>query len=212
MRLIYTSIFILILPVLCAQENDDFKTIFGGKESGGYGSFSAGYTLIDSSDAFLVSARGGVILGHTFSMGLGGSGFFSEYRNDQVLNLKTSMMGGYGGVYFELIVLSNSPVHISIPVLAGIGGVAYTSWVNEGTDYDRVNVVEDMSSFLVIEPGIELELNVMQNFRLAGFFSMRYTTDIEITRSTSTGGSAPLVSPTAMNGFSAGLIFKFGKF
>jgi hypothetical protein len=168
--------------------------------------------MIDTSDAFVCNARGGVILGHTLAMGLGGSGFVSEYQNDTRLNLKSSLSGGYGGVFFELILAGKSPVHLSVPCLVGVGGASYSTWINEGTDYDRINTVEDVTTFLVIEPGIELEFNMTRFFRMAGFFNYRYTTDLDLTKAGASGGTIRLVNPRALNGYSAGLIFKFGVF
>jgi len=194
------------------QEDPEFKTIFGGSEMGGYGSFSIGYTPIDSVNAITFSARGGVILGHTLALGIGGCGFVSEYQYQSLFSKDGNLTGGYGGVFAELILIGKSPIHLSIPMLAGVGGIAYSTWENEGTDYDRVNYLEDISTFLVFEPGIELELNMSKYFRMAGYFTYRYTTDIDLSVVNTSGGHDQLVEPGALNSYSAGLIFKFGKF
>lgn len=203
---------IIGLTSLQAQEENEFKTIFGGNEVGGYGSFSIGYSMIDTTNALTFSARGGVIIGHWFALGLGGSGFVTEYADNPQLTKKGSLTGGYGGVFMEVILVGKSPVHISVPVLAGIGGAAYTTWENEGTDYSRVNYLEDVATFLVLEPGIELEFNITRFFRLAGYFNYRYTSDLDLTTSNITGGRTQLVKPDALNTYNVGLIFKFGKF
>ncbi len=212
MRLFLTIIAILIAWGSPAQEKNEFKTIFGGHESGGYGALSVGYSQIDSANTLVFHARGGVILRHTVSFGLGGSGFISEYRQDPYLNKKASLIGGYGGVYLELILIGKSPVHLSVPLFTGLGGASYTSWENEGTDFERLNYIEDIASFLVFEPSVELEFNITKFFRLAAYFSMRYTSDLDISASNTSGISVPLVSPDALNNYSAGIIFKFGKF
>lgn len=200
------------MTVLNAQEETEYKTIFGGNEVGGYGSFAVGYSMIDTTHALTFSARGGAIIGHTLALGLGGSGFVTEYKNNTQLSKKGSLAGGYGGLFLELIVFGKSPVHLSIPVLAGVGGAAYTTWENEGTDYSRLNYVEDIATFLVLEPGVELEFNISRFFRLAGYFNYRYTTDIDITVNNVSGGKTQLIKPDALNTYNAGLIFKFGKF
>ncbi|MBN1118892.1 MAG: hypothetical protein JXA77_16905 [Bacteroidales bacterium] len=212
MKLYITLLGLFLLSLLQAQDNDEFKTIFSGREMNGYGSFSLGASMIDTSAAIIFSSRGGVILGHSFAMGLGGSGFVTKYQEDPYLNMKASLSGGYGGVFMELILFSRSPVHLSVPVLAGIGEAMYSSWINEGTDYRQVNEVEDASTFLVVEPGVNLEFNLSKNVRLAACLNMRYTTDLNITRTTTSGGNVNLVSPDALNGYSTGVIIKFGKF
>jgi hypothetical protein len=212
MKHIYIILLIFGLTNLSAQQENEFKTIFGGHEVGGYGSFSIGYSMIDTTNALTFSARGGAIIGHTLALGIGGSGFVTEYADNLQLAKKGSLGGGYGGVFSELILLGKSPVHLSIPVLAGFGGVAYTTWENEGTDYSRVNYTEDMTTFLVLEPGVELEFNISKFFRLAGYFNYRYTSDIDLTTTNNEGRRTALVKPDALNTYSAGLIFKFGKF
>ena len=93
-----------------------------------------------------------------------------------------------------------------------LGGAAYTVWENEGTDYEKVNYIDDISTYFVLEPGIELEFNITKYFRLAGYFNYRYTSDIDITTASISGEKVQLVKPDALNTYSAGLIFKFGKF
>lgn len=207
---ILTFAFVLSLSTY-AQNNDEFKTVFGGKPIGGYGAFGGGYSSINNDDALIFDARGGVVLGNVFGIGVAGSGFFTEYQYNQVLQKKTSLAGGYGGVFMELIVLGRSPVHISFPVLAGLGGAAYTTWDNEGADYDRENTTVDAATFGVLEPGIELEFNITRFFRLAAYGKYRFASNIDITEFID-GQTVRLVSPDALNSYSAGLIFKFGKF
>ncbi len=183
--------------------DDEFKTVFGGKEVGGYGGIGIGYTTIDSKPALVFDARGGIILGHSFSLGIGGAGFINSYEYDPALNKDVSLVGGYGGIYGELILFPNSRIHLSFPVLAGIGGAAYTSWIqDQNDDYPQSSNVEETSVFLVVEPAAELEFNFTTFFRMAVFLSYRYASDLDLTN----------VGPTPLNEFSAGLRFKFGKF
>lgn len=212
MKYIYLILFLFGVTQVQAQEESEYKTIFGGTQMGGYGSFSIGYSLIDSSHALTFSARGGAILGNTLTMGLGGSGFVTEYKNNPSLSKKGSLAGGYGGVFIELIIFGRSPVHIAIPVIAGIGGAAYTTWENEGVEYSRVNEVQDYSTFLVVEPGVELEFNVAKFLRIAGYFNYRYTSELDLSTQNAQGGRTVLVTPDALNTYNTGLIFKFGKF
>ncbi|MBN2485131.1 MAG: hypothetical protein JXB34_04060 [Bacteroidales bacterium] len=212
MKPIIVMILALLPAALFSQDNDEFKTIFSGREMGGYGAFSLGYTIVDTSQSAMFSGRGGVILGHTLALGIGGSSFITEYQYNSNLNLKGSMAGGYGGFFLELIIAGKSPVHLSVPCLFGVGGAAYTTWVNEGEDYERINYVEDVTTFLIIEPGAELEFNLTKHFRMAAFVNYRLTSNLNLTATGSGGETIKLASPSALNGYSAGLIFKFGIF
>lgn len=211
MKRIYLLLALLIgLAGISAQEEDrdyrqdEFKTIFGGRSVGGYGGFGVGYTLIDNRDAVVFDGRGGVILGHSLALGVGGAGFINEYADNPALNKQVSMVGGYGGVFIEPILFPKFPVHLSFPVLVGMGGAAYTSFVkDESSGYNDENNVEETSSvFLVVEPSAELEFNFTRWFRMAAYISYRYTSDIEMN----------YTSPDPLSTYSAGVRFKFGKF
>ena len=213
MKYIYLLTLLFFASNSFAQNNDEFKTIFGGSTIGGYGALGGGFSPINDDNAIVFNARGGVVLGHSFALGLGGTGFFTEYQYSEIYDKNSSLAGGYGGVFVELIVLGRSPVHVSIPVLVGLGGAAYTTWDNEGEDYERENSVQESTTFGVIEPGIEIEFNIASFFRLAAFCNYRYTSNISLT-SIVDGQTEPveLITPDALTTYSAGLIFKFGKF
>lgn len=196
---------IMLLPVLAwAQESDeDFKTVLDNRTIGGYGAFSVGYTQIEGKNAVLLGARGGVVIGHSFSVGLGGAGFINEYEYNNAEGKDYSLAGGYGGIYFEPIVAPKFPVHMSFPMLFGVGGVATTTWDRTGNDIKQVNDVLGSASFLVFEPAAEIEFNVVKFFRLAVYASYRFTTEIDV----------PLVEDkTPLDSYSVGMTFKFGKF
>jgi hypothetical protein len=208
MKRIYLILAVVFCVATLSAQNEDyhddeFKTVFGGKKVGGYGGIGIGYSTIDERPAIVFDARGGVVLGHSFSLGIGGAGFINTYEYNPALNREVSLVGGYGGFYAEPILFPKARIHLSFPVLAGIGGAAYTSWVKG--EYDEIsqeNNVEETSVFLVLEPSAELEFNFTRFFRMAAFLSYRYASDLDMTS----------VGPTPLNEFSAGLRFKFGKF
>ncbi|MBN1599435.1 MAG: hypothetical protein JW894_14165 [Bacteroidales bacterium] len=184
------------------SNQDEFKTIFGGKELGGYGGIGLGYSQIDDRHAITIDARGGVLLGHWLMFGIGGAGFINQYEYNQALNMDASLVGGYGGFVVEAIVLPKSGVHLSFPILAGVGGVAYTTWMKDNENYEQDNEVNESSVFLVVEPGAEIEFNFTRFFRMAAFISYRYTSDIDLT----------YASHRSLINYSTGVRVKFGKF
>jgi hypothetical protein len=193
------------LGVLCAsaqEENDDnqISTIFSkGRQNGGYGALSFSYTQIDGKDAFLMGARGSWIIDHSFAIGLGGCGFVNDvnYHNWVNNDLNNNLAGGYGGLYLEPILAPRLPVHISIPVLLGVGAVAQ---VEDHHDWTYDNSRSDV--FLVFEPAVELEFNMTRHLRLAGTIGYRFTSKVEMIDT----------NPDIMEGANIGLIMKFGKF
>lgn len=188
--------------IWCNNDDNEYKTILGGRPLGAYGAFDFGYSEIELRPTATFGARGGVIFGHNFALGVGGRAFINEYNYVEAINRDASLVGGYGGFFAEWIIAPKFPVHISVPALVGLGGVAYSTLDQENSDYVKVNDIENTETFFIAEPGIELELNMTKFFRIAVYGSYRYTTDLNWTKT-------PV---DVLNGYSAGLIFKFGKF
>lgn len=205
-----TLMFFLGLACLLAsaQENkekddDQISTIFSkNRKNGGYGALTFGYTQIDSKDAFLMGARGSWIIDRTFAIGLGGCAFINDVNYNGWLenDLDNNLVGGYGGLYLEPILAPRLPVHLSFPVLLGVGGITnvddhrnWDNWVFDDTNNDV---------FLVFEPAVELEFNMTRHMRLAGSLGYRFTSKIDMNN----------VNPDIMEGTTIGLVLKFGKF
>ncbi|MFO7658150.1 MAG: hypothetical protein R6W78_13910 [Bacteroidales bacterium] len=182
------------------RNDGEMKTLLGNSNViGGYGGLSILYSEINGKDGFCFGARGAAIMGHSFALGFGGSGFVTDIFFDNALATDVSIAGGYGGLFFEPIILPKFPVHVAIPVLIGVGGVVYSS-VSDKWNQDWF--VEDSEAFFVVEPGVELELNVTKFFRFSLGAYYRYTSNIQLQNS----------PEDLLNGFSYGVNFKFGVF
>lgn len=114
--------------------------------------------------------------------------------------MDNNLAGGYGGIYLEPIIGPRLPVHISIPVLFGVGGITNVADHNWENNWMYDNSREDV--FLVLEPAIELEFNMTRYMRLAGSFGYRFTSNIEMENT----------DPEVLEGFNIGIVLKFGKF
>lgn len=199
---------ILIVSLTKAQDNyqnDQIQTIFSkNRSNGGYGAFTISYSEIGGRDALVTGGRGAFIFDHSLAIGLGGFGFVNNLDYNSLSNLdEYSLAGGYGGIFFEPIIAGKSPVHVSFPILIGMGGVSL--FQNYGWDYwDQHNPYPSLGNdvFFVIEPAVELEFNLARFFRLAATVSYRHTSKIELF---DTKGDA-------LRGFNFGMTFKFGKF
>jgi hypothetical protein len=225
------AVFVLvaILTVTMGMAQDDksrteqeFKTIFNGNRNnnkiihGGYGGIMMNYTQIDNKDAFLAGLRGMWIINHGIGIGIGGYGFANElhfdHNSDNNDNDKNdySLAGGYGGLVIEPIIGAKHPVHVSFPVLIGAGGVAairdyYWSTNHPHDDYEYY--AEDAEAFFVVEPGVEVELNMVKFFRIAIGGYYRFTSNVSLYPYY----TSEVIDPE-LSGFSVGLTLKFGKF
>jgi hypothetical protein len=186
------------------ENNDDqISTLFSkNRSNGGYGAFSFSYTQINGKDAFLMGARGSWVIGHSFAIGLGGCGFVDNVDYHGWVNSTpyNSLGGGYGGLYLEPIIAPRFPVHLSFPILLGVGGITnmpinqnLDNWIPDETNSD---------TYLVFEPAVELEFNMTHHLRMAATFSYRITSGISMIDT----------DPDVLEGMAAGLIFKFGRF
>jgi hypothetical protein len=207
------KIYLLFAMVFCvlivnAQEeekqvkNDEFKTIFGGKKFGGYGGIGLGYTVVDDKNAVIFNARGAAILNHWLALGLMGAGFVNEKSYNEPLSENVSLVGGYGGILIEPIIFPKSGVHLSFPIIAGVGGVSFTTFNDQIDQQYKSNNIETSQSVFIFEPGAELEFNLFKFMRMSLFATYRFATDLNL----------EYTSKMAMNGASVGLNMKFGKF
>lgn len=217
MKKLITLLAILTLGITAFAQDDEKKskdneiqTIVGKNNAiGGYGAISLQYTEIQDRDAFVFGARGAIVIGHMMSMGLTGTGFFNDahaYTNGLGETQDISLAGGYGGFFFEPVLFSKFPVHVAIPVTIGAGGVGVVSDKDNdnGDIWDNEYESQGSDAFMVIEPGIEVELNVTRFFRFCVGGYYRYTSHVDIPE---------FDIPTGiLKGFSGGVTFKFGRF
>ncbi len=208
-------IFILMLGTLFAGAQDYYErtetqTLFKpGKNNGWYLGFSMGYSQIDGEDALTSGFRGAFVFDQKLAIGLGGTGFVNNLDYHSYIgndpDHRFMLAGGYGGIYIEPIIAGRSAVHLSFPVLLGVGGLALVENYGRGWDWEFDPYYSsrewDNDVFFVIEPGVELEFNLTRWFRAAAYASYRFTSDIELFET----------DKNVLDGFNFGMTFKFGK-
>ena len=170
------------------------------KRDGFYGAFSIGYSPIDNKNAMTVSSRGCWIMDHFFSLGIGGTAFVNNLEG---LNLNFSdqsnngnLAGGYGGIILEPILLPLKPLHLSFPIMIGVGATGKF----DNYSYFSTYLVNDF--FWVVEPQAEVEINFTRWLRLSLYAGYRYTSELNITD----------ISKDALRGYSTGVTIKMGLF
>lgn len=211
MKKIYLVLsFLYIFSLAGAQQysrDDEFKTIFGGKTIGGYGGIGIGYTLIDDRPGLSFDGRAGAVLGKSFALGVAGAGFMNSAQDYEALNERIALSGGYGGVFAEYILFPRWPVHLSFPVVGGLGAMTAASLTATQSDGTQQNNIKTTMVFMIVEPGVELEFTFTRFFRMAGYFSYRFTTGTDMIFQ-----NVELASPDALVNYNAGLRFKFGRY
>lgn len=200
----------LIVGYGFAQDNsEEMQTLFGDNpiSYGGYGGPRFAFSEFNGQDIWLVGGRGGAIINHSFVIGGAGYGIvnsprFSNIEHDGTTYPVAYLEGGYGGMHLEYILMPNKLVHLSFPVLIGAGGLLYseTSAAASGGNYNESIIVN--SAFFVVEPGVELELNIVRFMRISAGVSYRYAHKLDL----------PNTPASAFNSLSGTIALKFGKF
>lgn len=194
---IIITIFILCSIRLFAYEREE-TLISGNIESSGFGAPVARYTQIDGKWGLMFGGRGGWIINHTFVIGGAGYGLVANNIKSDVADSAggtLNYMLSYGGPEFEYIIESDDLVHATVGVLLGLGNTGFVS----RNDAMRAT---DTSSFYIIEPGMNVELNVSKHFRI----------DIGVYYRLVSGVDSINLSNEKVNSPTVNLAFKFGKF
>lgn len=203
------------------KNTQELKTIFNGNRSnnkivhGGYGGILLNYSQVDNKDALLAGIRGMWLINHGIGIGIGGYGFANElqyHMKNSGTDETYSLAGGYGGLVIEPVVAGRFPVHVSFPVLVGAGGVAnirehYSLYNDPSNTYNS----EDAAAFFVVEPGIEIELNLVKFFRVGFGVYYRITSPV-VLQETTVDEPDGVDHSYDLTGLSVGLALKFGKF
>jgi len=206
MRMLYfVALCVLFaIPAFAQQE-----TLLSGniEHSGGYGGPVIKTTQIgpNQDNGILVGGQGGWIINHTFVIGGGGYGLANEinprWENsfmpiDPLSDYRMDF--GYGGVYLGYVRNSERLIHYELHSIIGWGGVSYNYYQDdEDEDWNS-----EGDAFFIVEPGVNVELNVTEFFRIAVGGTYRLVTGVDYHDLTDNN----------LSGLSAQVVFKFGAF
>jgi hypothetical protein len=175
------------------------ETLINGPiENGGFGGPVLKIGSFNGEAAILVGGRGGWIINHSFIIGGGGYGLVNDVKakvlgpyGERYLNF------GYGGLELEYISQPTRLTNFSFQTLIGAGGL---SWRDEAVQVGMRN--SDSDTFFIVEPGVNVTLNVTTYFRMSGGISYRFISGVQ----------SPASSNPDLSGPSGVLTFRFGKF
>lgn len=212
LKAISSIVFILLSLGVCAQdfsthENNQVQSIFNTKNCGGYGAITNKFTYIDGHFANMAGVYGGWYVNHSLLMGISASALTNdikvpfEHRAEPLANL--SYMYGQVGMITEYVVASNKPVHVAVNVFTGAGFTMQYErhdW-HEDHDFDFEGD-RDEDWFFVVEPGVQVEMNI--------FKWMRFSPGVSYRAAINSDGLG--LSDSKLSDISYNLTLKFGKF
>lgn len=161
--------------VLYAQDSLTKQTLLSGKinKIGLIGSFSGGYSSINQTFTPTIGGSASLLFNEKFAVGLGGYHFV-----DKSATSTTNTHGGVGGLRLEYITRPSKLVHVSFPLLLGMGRFSYDSLgydeyrgsKGHGGRFSFGDFDNDRNGarFAVIQPGVNVEVNVFKYLTLFG--------------------------------------------
>ena len=139
-------------------KKDQMQTLFGyDSKITGYGSLESKFTRLNEKDAIIIGGHGGVIFNSYFYFGLGAYGLVTRQQingRPPESSLPAKMLDihmGYTGMMMGFNIMPKKAVHFSVPLFVGVGNL----------ELEHNKVFIENSAFLLFEPGLQLELNVV---------------------------------------------------
>ena len=133
------------------------------------------YSTSNHKNAVFIGAYGGWKVNSKLMIGLGGYGLINDNKglNNRIkLNKQNSMKMGYGGVMLDYNLWSHKPIHAIVNTLIGAGyGNGYLN-SNSNTAYG--NWKESGSAFFVVQPSLNVEMKVTNQFSVGVGAGYRY--------------------------------------
>jgi len=136
--------------------------------------------LVDKWEYF-GGLKGGFCFNHKYVFGAEFSGINSDngFSYDSIY-VRNAMF--YGGLYIDYIVQTGIPLQISFPTMLGVGGSILYDKLNSVTQHTEIL---ELGDFLVAEPKINLELNLIRAIRIGMGCGYRMVFNSHIRRLTS---------------------------
>lgn len=194
---------LMILPFgAFAQYTSDANAIFSGNSDlKGFGVYEMKLTQISDATSLFIGASGGVTVNKVFMFGIASYGLATSPEIGALRGTGYRLNGGYGGLLIGFNVFPREVVHISFPIVFGVGKMYLTDpfFFSGSSDSD---LTIEQSGFMVVEPSAILEFNVTRFFHLGLGASYRYVQ----------GLSMSSLTDEQLLGWAMNLNLKFGSF
>ncbi|GAO43241.1 hypothetical protein [Flavihumibacter petaseus] len=204
-RVMISAVFCLIGATTLAQQN---QTIFGDKGihgSTGYGAAGNKFTSINGHYANMPEIYGGWFVNHRFMIGLEMAATTNRIpvpaANQIVPDPDRCYQYGQFGLMTEYVFASKKSFHVAVNLMTGSG---FMLQYYRGNKYDwhYDSEVYDENFFFVMEPGVQLEVNLLQWLRFSPGISYRRAF----------GSSSKGLTDDDISSLSGNLTLKFGRF
>ena len=192
------------------KEEKHDRTVFGNVSSfGGFMAFSTKVGDINGQSSLMVGGEIAGVFSSKFNFGIAGYGLTTNVDADSYDSNGElyEIHFGYGGLLLEPVIASEKMVHVSLPIILGVGGAGLHRRSNhklksENSEYLKDKYDYDTDVVLVAEPGLNLEINLFKNIRLDIGATYRYVYDSKVKE----------IRDQELSGISGNVRLKFGWF
>ncbi len=173
------------------------ESLLENVDCGFYGSLGVRGARIDNSSAMLLTPSINLLVkpheDHVFSSGLE-LNYLVTNTTTETSPYRDGMQYGYGGVRIGYTPFYSFIVHPTVSLLVGGGSVK--------TEEKDVLHTEIEDEFFLLEPELDVEVNITSFFRISGFVSYRFLMSVD----------HPTLKSADLDGISGGLKLNFGSF
>lgn len=170
--LIFFSLCVNAQKYIDSNDPDEVKSLLNkNNDITGFGGLDVKVGDFNEERSMFTGAYGGVIINRHYILGVAGYGLVTSNTFTGIVPGTDSpkeldIYGGYGGLMIGGIIAPKSIVHVSIPIILGVGNV-YVSDENFFNNTIDTDFTIDQSTFFVIEPGFAIEANITPSFRIS---------------------------------------------
>jgi hypothetical protein len=193
MRKLFLLLFLILASSTWVYGENIFDSVY--YDSTGYGALQLKFLEFDDEPKLMVGGKGAWILNRQFIVGAAGYGLATEHYEDE-------FHMGYGGLLLGYVTAPDAPIHLNFEALFGMGGASYRR-----VDSTYFDDYEDRS-FYVFEPGISLEFNLYEYFRIETGLSYLFINDLKQPSSRTYKN----YSEEDIEGWTGNISFKLGLF
>lgn len=203
-------VLVFISAALCSY-SQEIQTLFRQdtlRSSGGYGAITNKFTKINGHYANLTGVYGGWYVNHHFTLGLSAASLTNNLRVPEEYSAVPGSNLSYQyvqfGLFTEYVVASSRMVHLNVQLMSGTGFTTQYRRYDWDFHEDRHDFddIYDTNWFVVVEPGLNVEINLLKWMRLSTGVSYR----------TALGSDGIGIKDKDISGGSIDVGLKFGKF
>lgn len=174
------------------------------KKKGGFGGFlalDAKPSMLNGQMGLYSGGRVSMVMGGGFNLGFFGYGLASNvYSNNRDVNgQKLYYETGYGGLVLEPVLGNRKLVHLTMPIMIGVGAISERRQRFYENDF---SYLDGWDGFFVFEPSLNVELNVTKIVRVSAGAGYRMVTDTKTYNNLNAN----------MSGFTSNISIKIGWF